>query len=184
MDMHKNLHRGIEYLYGYIQRIYLMMPYRLSARVRRFVAAYVWIIASAAGIIQLLFAMAFLDAGRKAEEAAQATTYLSRVYGAPTTVAPTDFFFYATVVALCVVGVLILVAVPGLRRHHRQRGWNVLFCALLFHILYGVCRTFSAIDGGVLHGIVALLISVSGMFVLFEILPYFPAKTTQKEDAG
>lgn len=182
MNISKKLHKSIKYLYGFVQSLYYKVPYHIPLSIRQFIAAYAWIFASAAGVIQLLFALAFLDAGHRADEAAQATTYLSRIYGAPAAVSSPDFFFYATVIAMCFVGVLILLAAPGLRRHNRQRGWNILFSALLFHLIYGICRTFSEIDGGVLHGIVALIFSVAGIFVLFEVLPYFQAKAIQKED--
>lgn len=183
MNIPKKLHRTTDYLYAIVQGLYLRIPYHIPLLARQFIAAYTWIFAAAAGIIQLLFAIAFLDAGRRAEEAAQATTYLSRVYGAPAAVATPDFFFYATVIAMCLVGILILLALPGLRRHNRQRGWNILFYASLFHVIYGVCRIFSEIDGGVLHGLVAFVFSFAGIFVLFEIVPYFQKKTIQKEDA-
>ena len=181
MNISKLLRTTTNYLYHRIRGLYRTVPYHIPLSVSQFMAVYMWVFAIAAGIIQLLFALAFLDAGHKAEEAAQATTYLSRVYGAPAAVATPDFFFYATVVAMCFVGILILVAVPGLQKRNRS-GWDILFYASLFHVIYGVCRIFSEIDGGLLHGLVAFMFSIAGIFILFEILPYFQANT-QKEDA-
>lgn len=168
----------------FVADVYTLVPYHIPLLVRRTIAGYAWVTAGVAGVLQMMFALLFLDAGRRAEEAIQTTTYLSRIYGAPESVSAPDFFFYAALVCMCLLGILMLLAVPGLRCFDKRRGWDILFYALFLNIVSGFIRTMSEIDGGLFHGIVGIVISVVGIYILFEILPHFAVEETKKEDVA
>lgn len=182
MAIHEKINTLDKQLQHFVARVYASVPYHMPSFIRRAIAAYIWIVASVAGILQMISALMFLEAGHRAEEAIQTTTYLSRIYGASDGVGAPDFFFYVALVFACLLGILTLLAVPALRRLDKMRGWSILFYTLILNIIYGFIRTISEIDGGLFHSIVAVVISAAGMYVLFEIMPYFLAKEIKKED--
>ena len=142
-------------------------PVKIPPEGRKTLAGALWWLALVFGILQLWAAWGYWRVGHLIDYA----NSLSVMYGGDVMSRGLGLFYYLTLLVLIVVGVLSLLAAPGLKAM-RKAGWNLLFYSLLVNVVYGVIRLFSDY-GGMGDLFWALASSAIGAFLLFQVRDNF-----------
>lgn len=138
-------------------------PFQLPEDLTKKIADIAWILALVFGILSLLIALG-------AVEIWQFTGSVGPALG----VTPSPVYWLGVVLVVA-QAVLLLMAVPGLKKKDYKRGWLYLFYAVVVSIVGGIIMALAGDFGSVFGTVLTLLI---GPFILFQIKPRFlPAKS-------
>jgi len=89
------------------------------------------------------------------------------------------FFYWLSLVTVAIDGVLLLLAFSGLKAKSKS-GWDLLFLVGLINVAYGIFSIFDSYYGGIGNLIGSLVGSAIGFYILFQVLPYYSAKTAKQ----
>lgn len=125
----------------------------------------------AAGVLQLLAALALYNWGQDINKLADSVNKFSSAFGVANTVEKLNIFYWLSLAILVATGVIFLMAYPGLKAKKRS-GWSLMFLATLLNAVYGV---FSALnDRGGIGSLVGSLIGTAiGLYFLFQVRDMF-----------
>jgi hypothetical protein len=158
-------------------------PMQLPENARRTLANAMWWLAAIGGVLQLWAAWAFWQDAHRLNQIIDTVNMWGRVYGSDYTAPRLGVMFYVALVMLAIDGVILLLAVGGLKAH-KKAGWNLLFYSMLLNAAYGIVRVFADYGGGTGSMFVSILISLVGAYFLFQIRDKFlgGASDTKKID--
>jgi hypothetical protein len=152
-------------------------PYQLPASTKKSIANILWVVALVFGAIQLWLAWIFWRDAHRVNELVDWANSLTTAFGGKASVDHIGVFFYLSVVALAVDGVLLLMAVAGLKGL-KKAGWNLMFYSLLLNVAYGILRMFSEYGNEASYLIGSIISSVIGAYLLFQVRELFTGKTS------
>ncbi len=158
-------------------------PVQLPANGRKGLANAMWWIALVIGLLDLWNAAIFWQAGHIVDRSVDVVNNLSAYYGGPAVVAAAPhlgLFYYLSLLVMAAVGVLLLVATPGLKAM-KKAGWNYVFYAAVIEAAVAVLRLFSGVDGGLFAFIGAAIGAVLGAYFLFQVRDYFTGAKSSVE---
>jgi hypothetical protein len=141
-------------------------PFKLPAEARKTLGDALWWIVLIFGLLQLWAAWDLWRLGYELEKLPD-YTYAGVVLGNDV-----GFLFYLSLFVLMVTSVMLLLATPGLKAM-RKAGWNLVFYALLFNVMFGLLRLFSGANGGIDDLLWALFSSLVGAYLLFQVRERF-----------
>jgi hypothetical protein len=149
------------------------VPFKLPDSARKALAGAMWWIAAVFGVLDLWAAYQVWDWGHKANKVVDAYNAVFSYYGVER-IDNLGFFYYLAVAVIALVGVLLLLAVPGLKAM-KKAGWNLLFYALLVQVAAAIIRLFvdGAYGGGFGNFLASLLFAAVGAYFLFQIRSSF-----------
>lgn len=133
-------------------------------------------LALAGGVLTLLSAWWFWQAGHSVNELVDMSNNWSRMYGGPTieSTPSLGFTWYFALVLLVVQAVLLLAAFPKLK-DGKKAGWNLLFYNALLAALIGVVYLFTPNYG--FGGLFSSLVGAAiGFYLLFQVRDHFAKK--------
>jgi hypothetical protein len=156
-------------------------PIKLPPEGRKSLAPNMWWIALVFGLLQLWAAWDLWRLGHVVNDFVDYANTISKAYGG-TTVDGLGFFYYFSLMVLALDAVLLLLAAPGLKAM-RKAGWNLLFYSLLVNVAYGVFRMFSGHGGGLDDLVWAVVSSVVGAFILFQVRDFFTGSKPDEHKA-
>ncbi len=154
-------------------------PYQLPEKTRKALVQYMPVIALVVGILQLLAAWGLWRLGHVAERWVDYTRRIDDVYGMHYTAQHLGPFYYLALFVLVVGGLMLVIAYNGLKNHQKS-GWNLLFYSLLLNTAYGVLRLFTDEGNGFAAFFGALIGSLVGAYVLFQIRSYYLTGAARK----
>jgi uncharacterized membrane protein HdeD (DUF308 family) len=144
-------------------------PVSLPPEARKSIAGILWIIALIVGVLQLWAAITLWQWGHAVDRVSDALSYYTgSVYVAP----HLGVFYYLSLLAMGVVAVLALVAVPSLKAM-KKSGWDFLFYGALIGAVLAVIRLFSSVGGGFDDFLGTAVGTVLGAWLLFQARDYF-----------
>jgi hypothetical protein len=149
-------------------------PYQLPQSSKASIAKVLWIVALAFGALQVLFAWFFWRDGHRVNQLVDWANSWSTAFGGQTSAHHLGIFFYVTLAILAADGVLMLLAVGGLKML-KKSAWNLLFYSLLLNIAYGIVRMFSEYGNDASYLIGSIVSSVVGAYFLFQVRDMFVA---------
>jgi len=150
-------------------------PFKLPESARKTLAGALWWLTGIGGVLQVWAAYTLWKDWHYVDDLAQAANAWARAYGVDTGVGELGIGFYLSLAVLAVSGVLLLLAVAGLKAF-KKAGWNLVFYSLLVNLAYGVVVAFTDYGGfGDLIG--AAIGSVIGAYLLFQVRGHFSGKT-------
>lgn len=135
-------------------------PVKLPAKPRKDLSKIMWILSLVLGVM-LLWGMFDRLALRMLD------------YGYSDGNAPLEFgfFYYLSLILLTIAAAMLLVAAPALKAFKRS-GWQLVYCALLANLAYGVVSLMTGVGGfGILLWAVVTSL-VAGYFV-FQVRDHF-----------
>ncbi len=151
-------------------------PFKLPQEARKGLASAMWWIALIIGVLDLWAAYTFWHWGHVVNEFTDAVNYYTGgAYGHSLGV-----FYYISLVAIGLVAVLLLVAVPGLKAL-KKSGWNLMFYAALVEAILAVARIFSDVGGGAGNFFSSAISAVIGAYLLFQVRDYFLGAKTGRQ---
>ena len=156
-------------------------PLKLSEANRKSLAGAMWWLALVAGVLQVWLAWSFWHIAHIVNAIVDTTNSISMAYANSMVVNHLGFFYYLTLITIAVSAVLMLLAAPNLKAMHKQ-GWNLLFYSLLVNVVFGVLRLFSGY-GNIIDLLGALVGSVIGAYLLFQVRDYFMKSDTASHKA-
>jgi hypothetical protein len=151
-------------------------PVKLPDSSRKTLADSMWWLALIGGLFQLYWAWWLWDKWHVVDRAVDVLNSYAAAFGVRQTDAGLGFSFYLVLVTLLVSGALLLLAAPGLKAK-KKTGWNLVFYSLLVNLVYGVIVMFTDY-GGFSNLLGALIGSVIGAFLLFQVREYFMKSST------
>jgi len=106
------------------------------------------------------------------------TDSINRTYGnyglrAPSSVVDLGLVFYISIATMIVFAILALLAFPGLKAK-KKIGWNLMFYSMIASVAYGIVSLFYS-GGGVGSLLSAVIGSVIGMYILFQVRSHYKA---------
>ncbi len=146
-------------------------PYQLPENARRAVARSLWWIALVFGVLQLVAAWTLWRAADRVDELVDYANRIS-LYASGEPIQSLGFFFYLSLAILIIDGLIMLAAFQSLQQFKKQ-GWNLLFYSALLNLVAGLLMLFSDYGGGVGDFVRALLFSILGGYLLFQVREYF-----------
>lgn len=153
-------------------------PVKLPESSRKTLADAMWWLALIGGLFQLYWAWWLWDKWHVVERAADVLNSYAEAFGVRGADVGLGFSFYLVLVSLLLSGALLLLAAPGLKAK-KKAGWNLVFYSLLVNLVYGVIVMFTDY-GGFSNLLGALVGSVIGAFLLFQVREYFMKSSTEK----
>lgn len=156
---------------------------QLPENVRKGLAGAMPWLTLAGGVLSLLGAYYLYQAVVWVNQwAAQVNSLYAGAYSTP--VAGIGFMAWAGLIILAVQAVLFFMAFPALRTY-KKRGWDLVFWASLVSVVYGVVANLFSGYVNIGQLIFSLLGSAVGLYLLFQIRPYYTAAggTVPKEAA-
>ena len=149
-------------------------PYQLPEKAKKWIVQYSPIIGLVIGVLGLLAALGLWNAAHAVNRLVDYANTLSRAYGTGETVKHLSVTFYVAFIALLATSAVHIIAYPGLKARSKAKGWNLLFYGALLGLVYDV---FNAVYNGSVFGAVwALIPSVIGLYVLFQIRDHYNGK--------
>jgi hypothetical protein len=157
-------------------------PFKLPSNGRKTLASSMWWIALIFGVLQLWVAWDLWQLGHAVSNFVDYANAVARAYGGEGVNDGLGFFYYVSMLVLVVDAVLLLLAAPALKEM-RKTGWNLLFYGLLLNVGYGVVRMFAGHGGGFDDLLWAIVSSLIGAFLLFQVRDYFVMSKAHKAES-
>lgn len=158
-------------------------PVKLPAEWRKAIVAHAWWASLVLGLLQLWAVWDLWDRAQAVSEFAYYANNVSRAMGVSDTVDGPNLLFHLAMILMAGSALAWLLASPALKEG-RKMGWDMLFYGLLLNLGYGVARMFSSHGGGFDDFLWAVVTSVIGAYILFQVRDHFTAKeTTHKTEA-
>lgn len=150
-------------------------PFQLPDNGRRWLVRWNPWINLVVGLFGLLAAKALWSWGHTFNTLIGTLNSSLQSYGVTTsTVAPTlGFFYWLSLIVLIAESVLLLMAVPGLMRRSKSRGWNLAFLGAIANLAYGVVYLFVDRAGTASSFVGTLISTLVGLYLLFQIRGYY-----------
>lgn len=145
-------------------------PIKIPPNGRKAIANAMWWIALIVGVLDAWAAITFWRWGHEVNRFVDVVNY----YTGGTYGHSLGFFYYASLVCMGAVGVLLLIAVPALKGL-KKAGWNMVFYASLIELALAIVRIFSDIGGGFGNFLGSAAGAVVGAYFLFQVREYFAA---------
>lgn len=144
-------------------------PVNLPPEARKGVAGVLWIVALVVGVLQLWAAITLWQWGHAVDRVSDALSYYTgSMYVAPRL----GLFYYLSLLAMGLVAVLALIAVPNLKAM-KKNGWDMLLYGALISGLLAVIRLFSSVGGGFDDFLGTAVGAVLGLWLLFQTRDHF-----------
>ncbi|HEV2412976.1 MAG TPA: hypothetical protein VGS28_04220 [Candidatus Saccharimonadales bacterium] len=156
-------------------------PYKMSEDARKSLAGALWWLALILGLIQLIAAWSLWRLGQDVNTVVTVVNNLANAYGATTTVS-LGVFFYISLAAVVIDGVILLLAVAPLKAL-KKAGWNLVYYSLLLNVVYGIIRVFSNVGGGFGDLVAAVVGSVVAAYFIFQVRSDFMTKGSASASA-
>ena len=147
----------------------------LPTGARDWIANNAWWIALISGIVGLWGAYSLWRVAQWGDSWVQYANQVSDYYGtAPVATVGFSATIWIVVAVTTVQGILALLAVSGLKEHHKS-GWNLLFYGALLSVVTAVLYLFTH-NYGVGNFLGSLLGCAIGLYFLFQIRTHFLPK--------
>ena len=121
-------------------------PFKIPEDGRKTLAGALWWLALIFGVLQLWSAWALWNVAHIADPLVDYANSISAAYGVGPVVNSLGFFYYLALAVIAAVGIVSLLAAPGLKAM-KKSGWNLLFYAMLVNVAYGVVILFEHYGG-------------------------------------
>ena len=146
-------------------------PFKIPEDGRKTLAGALWWLALIFGVLQLWSAWALWNVAHIADPLVDYANSISAAYGVGPVVNSLGFFYYLALAVIAAVGIVSLLAAPGLKAM-KKSGWNLLFYAMLVNVAYGVVILFEHY-GGFGDMLAAFVSSLIGAYLLFQVRSQF-----------
>ncbi|MGA3150112.1 MAG: hypothetical protein ABSD10_00630 [Candidatus Saccharimonadales bacterium] len=125
------------------------------------------VVALVLGALQLIAAYELWHWGHRVNQVANLVNSITQYYGGSNLGVHLNAFYWASLVAVLIDGVILLAAYSGLKKRQKS-GWNLLFYGTLLNLVYGVFSAFNNY-GGVGSLILQIIVSAIVFYFLFQI---------------
>lgn len=154
-------------------------PYQLPQDVKKQVAEILPWINISLGLLGLIAAGWAWITGQTVNRMINNTNTLLEFSGG-TPVDTLGVFFWTSLLILVAVSVLLIASVPGLKERSLVRGWNLAYYATLLNGIYGLVVLVSEQADAPLRCAGAVLVSVVGLYVLWQLRDQYTDKKHPK----
>ena len=132
------------------------------------------------GLLQLYAAWALWHLGHLVNTLVNYSNDLANIYRVNPPVSHLGLFYWVGLVFLVVDAVILFLAYSGLKARSRD-GWNLLFLSAIVNAVYGLFLALDSYYGGVGRLVSSLIGSAIGLYVLYQVLPYYSGKHDTKK---
>lgn len=154
-------------------------PFQIPENGRKMIADWSPIIALVFGVIAVLAAISLWRSGYYINDAVRVLNEYSASLGVESRANELGLMFYASLLALLVQGLLLLLAYPGLKRKSKAKGWDLLLYGSLASFAYGVFVSFT--NYGDISNLIGVTVGVViSLYILAQIKTQYSGQTAKK----
>lgn len=146
-------------------------PVQIPAKGREAIVKYSPWIGLVVGVLGLLASLAIWRTAHAVNRLVDFANQLTASYGGHVVEHHLGVAFWVSFVLLVLTSLAAIVAFPALQAR-KKTGWNLLFYSSLLNVVYGVAALFYD-NGGVSSLLSAVISSVVGFYILFQIRSYY-----------